>query len=216
MRRDIKKAAKARTRWIVGIDEVGRGALAGPVVVAAAAIPAGFSFRNRALGKLKDSKKLTALQREAWAVHVSARPEIRIALARVYPRQIERRNISRAANVAAKRAFERLTREAPWRGPGSVRIFLDGGLFIGAGAQPENATTLIKGDEKINAVKVASIAAKVHRDRFMTRLAKKHPAYGFEVHKGYGTRAHRAALWKSGPCEAHRLTFLGKSVKMTS
>jgi ribonuclease HII len=200
--------AAAINRWIVGIDEVGRGALAGPVVVAAALIPASLSFRPCHIGTLKDSKKLSPAQRETWVRHIKEHGEVRITLARVYPRQIEQKNISRAANIAAQRAFERLTRtHAPARGA-TIKIFLDGGLFLGTGDQPKNAKTLIKGDEKINAVKIASIAAKVHRDRFMRKLARKHPAYGFEIHKGYGTAAHRKALRKSGPCDAHRLTFI--------
>ena len=72
------------------------------------------------------------------------------------------------------------------------------------------AKTVIKGDEKFPAVAAASIIAKVSRDRFMTRLARRYPAYGFEVHKGYGTAVHRRAIKKYGPCDAHRLTFLGK------
>ncbi len=192
-------------RWIVGIDEVGRGALAGPVVVAAAAVPAGFKPHNRALGTLKDSKKLSAKKREAWCAYWSERQIIAFALARVYPRQIEKRNISRAANLAAARAFGRLT------GIRNCHVFLDGGLFLGNGEQPRRAKTIVKGDEKINAIKAASIFAKVHRDRLMRRLAKRYPAYGFEIHKGYGTKMHRRALQAHGPCPAHRLTFAAKS-----
>lgn len=203
-------------RWVIGIDEVGRGALAGPVVVAAAALPKGFAPRSHALGKLKDSKKLSAKQREAWFAYFHDRLEIGFALARVYPRQIEKRNISKAANIAAERAFARL---AGKRGAWALKrpntgVFLDGGLFLGNGNQPKSVKTIIKGDEKINAIKVASIVAKVHRDRLMRRLAKKYPKYSFEIHKGYGTKVHRRAIKKYGPSPAHRLTFLGKSAIM--
>ena len=197
-------------RWIVGIDEVGRGALAGPVVVAAAALPVGFAPRNRTLGTLKDSKKLSAKKREAWCVYWSTKSLPMVAFARVYPRQIEKRNISKAANLAAARAFKQLLR----RKEEKFRVILDGGLFLGNGEQPKSARTMVKGDEKINAVKVASVMAKVHRDRLMRRLAKKYPQYGFEVHKGYGTAAHRRALRAHGPCPAHRLTFSGTSRSM--
>jgi ribonuclease HII len=199
-------------KWIIGIDEVGRGALAGPVVVAAAALPAQFVIRNTALGKLKDSKKLTAKRREAWLEYFNDHPHISFALARVYPRQIEKCNVSKAANLAAERAFLRLTAVCHMR-PGAL-TFLDGGLFLGNGNQPKRARTVVKGDEKIKAIKVASIVAKVHRDRFMCRLAKRYPAYGFEIHKGYGTKAHRRAIRKHGPSEAHRLTFLCPSAKI--
>lgn len=209
---------------IVGIDEVGRGALAGPVVVAAVALPSGFAAKNAKIGVLKDSKKLSVKKREAWCKYLKGRPSIHFALARVYPRQIEKHNISRAANMAAERAFWRL---AGFAGNASkTRVFLDGGLFLGnhghgrgrrpGQSQPAGvrAKTVIKGDEKIEAVTVASIIAKVYRDRLMVRLGGKYPAYGFATHKGYGTKAHRAAIKKFGPSGAHRLTFLKKSHTM--
>lgn len=194
-------------KYVVGIDEVGRGALAGPVVVVAALVPVSARrIKNIHLGTLKDSKKLNRKQREAWWAHFRSDERISFALARVYPRGIERMNISAAANLAAERAFARLSKEKLVGR--RTKVFLDGGLFLGNGSQPKQAKTVIKGDEKIPAVAIASIIAKVSRDRFMGRLAKRHPAYGFEVHKGYGTKAHQEALKKNGPCEAHRLTFL--------
>jgi ribonuclease HII len=198
-------------RWVVGIDEVGRGALAGPVVVAAAAMPRRTIVRSRALGKLKDSKKLSAKKREAWWAIFKDRSAVAFSLARVYPRQIEKRNITNAANVAAERAYGRLLRDRAI-GP-RTPVFLDGGLFLGnrRGRPARTVKTVINGDERITAIKVASIIAKVHRDQFMRRLAARHPAYGFEVHKGYGTEAHRAAISRRGPCPAHRLTFIKKS-----
>ncbi|HVN26777.1 MAG TPA: ribonuclease HII [Candidatus Paceibacterota bacterium] len=197
-------------RQVIGIDEVGRGCLAGPVVVVAALVTG--RVGDAALGPLRDSKKLTRLQREAWFDHLTKSPRVRFALARVYPRQIEKRNISRAANVAAQRAYERLA--ARERAGRRARVFLDGGLYIGSrSAQPAHAKTVIKGDEKIPAVAVASIIAKVSRDRFMARLGKKFPAYGFEIHKGYGTAAHRKAIRENGPTPAHRLTFLAQNVQ---
>jgi len=194
--------------WIVGIDEVGRGALAGPVVVAAAMMPKGFVLRNCPPGKLKDSKKLSAKQREEWAKYFGANPGVEFAIARVYPRQIEKRNISRAANLAAERAFGRLAVAHNLKS--NTAVFLDGGLFLGndKGQRSKHGKTIIKGDEKISAIKIASIVAKVHRDDFMCRLAKSYPAYGFEVHKGYGTKVHRRALRKHGPSAVHRLTFV--------
>lgn len=201
-------------QWIVGIDEVGRGALAGPVVVVAAAVPCRAKFRSGLLGRLKDSKKLAPKKREAWAKYLKERPGISFAVARVYPRQIEKRNISNAANLAAKRAFERLRTGLGGAESGAQKIFLDGGLYLGKKDGPIKATTLVKGDEKINAVKIASIFAKVYRDRLMCRLAKTYSAYGFEIHKGYATRMHRVAVRKHGPSPVHRLTFVGKSAIM--
>ncbi len=199
---------------IVGIDEVGRGCLAGPVVVVAAMVRG--NFKNPKLGKLKDSKKLSAKQREAWFSYFKNNSHITYAVARVYPRQIEILNISQAANLAAHRAFSRLARkQALSRGKlGKTKIFLDGGLYLkNRASQPSNAKTVIKGDEKIRAVAVASIVAKVARDNFMRRLGKKYPEYGFEIHKGYGTKVHLAAIRRFGPTAAHRLTFLAQKVQ---
>ncbi len=252
-------------KYIVGIDEVGRGALAGPVVVAAVCFPVGLKISNRKLGALKDSKKLSPKLRELWVEYFKSIPEISYKTARVYPRAIEKINISRAANKAAGLVAERLMKSLwqentyrPTRHSGILspshkatdgqgkntrmfRIFLDGGLFLGvkrgltrtsrgiaqkfqrlsASApldtrisngvnQRWSATTVVRGDEKITAVKVASIIAKVHRDKYMKKLSEKHPRYEFEIHKGYGTRRHISAIKKHGPSRAHRLTFIKK------
>ncbi|HVM76618.1 MAG TPA: ribonuclease HII [Candidatus Paceibacterota bacterium] len=206
-------------RNVIGIDEVGRGCLAGPVVVAAALVKK--PIRNRALGTLKDSKKLTKAQREAWFDFFINNNDIEFALAWVYPRQIEKRNISRAANLAAQRAYERLAMaigEADRAAPGTkartkaktkTKVYLDGGLYLGRKEiQPPHAKTVIKGDEKIRAVAIASIIAKVSRDRSMVRLARKYPGYGFEAHKGYATKLHRNAIAVMGISPIHRLTFV--------
>ena len=196
-------------RYVIGIDEVGRGSLAGPVMVAAVAVPTDGKWlkTNGVSCKLRDSKKLSHRQRGEWFGYFKNHPKIVYAVARVYPRQIEKRNVSQAANVAALRAFRRLvTRYSLFST--RYQVFLDGGLFLGRGRQPQNAKTVIKGDEKIRAVAAASIIAKVHRDRAMVCLAKQYPQYGFEIHKGYGTKAHLRAIKKHGPSEAHRLTFL--------
>ena len=203
-------AARHNAGWVIGIDEVGRGALAGPVTVAAAILPAN-SFHS-----LKDSKKLSAAQREFFAKELAGRTGVRSAVARVYPRGIERLNISAAANLAAARSLSRLLKDHKL--PAGTSIYLDGGLYLGSKVRQQDAVknghmrakTVIKADEKFPAVAAASIIAKVSRDRFMTRLARRYPAYGFEVHKGYGTAVHRRAIKKFGPCDAHRLTFLGK------
>lgn len=221
-------------RWVIGLDEVGRGALAGPVVVAAALVPKNFQFSiSHFLDTLRDSKKLSARQRERWYAYFAAHPKISFAVARVYPRQIEKRNISGAANLAAARAYKKLVaRKQAWgnRTPAGGQklfppheIFLDGGLFLGSkmrqnkmeqgNAKRRDAgyvgvKTIVKADEKIPAVAIASIIAKVHRDRFMVKLAKQYPEYGFEVHKGYGTKSHREALVKMGISEIHRRSFI--------
>jgi ribonuclease HII len=207
---------------VVGIDEVGRGALAGPVTVAAAMLATDARGRviHAPFRSLKDSKKLSAAQREFWAKELKSATGVEFAVARVYQRGIERTNISAAANLAASRALSRLLKDHKLSS--HTQVYLDGGLFVGSKKGQQNAVrmgrlraeTVVKGDEKISAIAAASIIAKVSRDGFMTRLAKRHPAYGFEVHKGYGTAAHRRAIKKNGRCAAHRLTFGAKSPTM--
>ncbi|HTY40030.1 MAG TPA: ribonuclease HII [Candidatus Paceibacterota bacterium] len=196
-----------RRSYVIGIDEVGRGPLAGPVVVCAVMIDSKLRIRNCGLGKLKDSKQLTAGQRERWAKYLRRRPDVKFALARISPARIDRLNISRAANLAAWRAYERLVGRLP-----SVRYRtkLDGGLFLKNREMSRflEARTIVKGDEKVPAIAAASIIAKVARDQYMVKLARQYPGYGFEVHKGYGTLAHRRAIKRLGPSPVHRRTFL--------
>ena len=209
-------------RYVIGIDEVGRGSLAGPVAVCAVCIPtnlklsarggsaSGGKTKNLKLGKLRDSKKLIADRRERWFEYFSANKKVRYAIARVHPRKIEEINISRAANLAASRAYKQLFARHEIDAE-KCAVFLDGGLYLGnkrKSVKEYGAHTVIKGDEKILAITIASIIAKVVRDRWMRKLSKKFPGYGFEIHSGYGTKRHIAAIKKFGPSSAHRLTFL--------
>lgn len=193
--------------YIIGVDEVGRGPLAGPVIVAAVAMPKELRIRNKELGKFRDSKKLTAAKRALWADWLKLHPKINYTLSRVNPRRIERWNISRAANRAAYNACNKLiaNNQLPIA---SCRIYLDGGLYPKNSKVSLLSKTIIRGDEKISVIKAASILAKVQRDRFMVRLSQKYPQYGFEKHKGYGTKAHYLALKKYGPTKTHRRSFL--------
>lgn len=222
---EVGRAAKKRRAsphsYIIGIDEVGRGALAGPVVVAAVALPVARMtlVADCPFGKFRDSKKLSPQKRVLWRNWIVRCQKLGYATARVYPRIIDRVNISRAANLAAIRACRRLVM-ASKGSLGNSKIMLDGGLFLGNKREKKTAVligkwllsaeTVIKGDEKIPAIALASIVAKVHRDRIMTRLAAKFSHYGFEIHKGYGTKAHRAAIKKHGRSGAHRLTFISR------
>jgi len=193
------------------------------------------------IGKIKDSKRLTAAQRSSWFSYLCNSPDVQFAIGRAYPATIDKINITRAANLAAYRAFSRLMRcrraavgatkmtnetirmkhgmkqtitkkrhPAINKKSNKYKIFLDGGLYLRdkASSNELGAKTIIKGDEKIRAVALASIVAKVHRDRHMVRLSQKYPGYGFERHKGYGTRLHYRKIRAMGPSPAHRLTFL--------
>ncbi len=199
----------------MGIDEVGRGALAGPVVVSAVFLPQRLKLKKNNIPKLRDSKKLTPSAREKWFAYIKTHEQIFFAVARVYPRGIEAKNIARAANLAAFRAFMKLMKEASVKSR-NFKIVLDGGLYLSKepAPSPKLIKTVIKGDEKFNAIKLASIAAKVTRDHYMTKLHQVYPVYGFDIHKGYGTKRHFRAIKRHGISPAHRLTFLKKYINI--
>lgn len=195
--------------YIIGIDEVGRGALAGPVVVAAVLIPRRVYLKKSALPKLKDSKRLSSSQRQIWFEYLKSHPQISYATARIYPRKIEKLNIANCANLAALKAFNDLVVRYQIRDTRCVSILLDGSLYLGSKKeQPNFARTIIRGDEKFVSIKLASIVAKVTRDKYMVGLHRRQPLYRFHLHKGYGTSLHRALIRKHGPAETHRLTYL--------
>lgn len=195
---------------MIGIDEAGRGPLAGPVVVAGVKINTKHKAQNaKILRGIRDSKKLSVKQREAWYGFLTRHPAIEWAVARVWPKTIDRINISRAANVAAQRVCAKVCPTLSFGGGkislGHMRpILLDAGLRLPS-SLPYQA--IIKGDEKIPLIAAASIIAKVTRDRIMVRLHKKYPQYRFDRHKGYGTALHRAMIQKHGRCEIHRMSF---------
>ena len=181
--------------YIIGIDEVGRGPLAGPVVVAGVKINAKFRkvFKN-----IKDSKKLSARQREKWFLKITKHSDIEWAAASISPRIIDRVNIAKASNLGAGRVYKKLA------GGVKVPAVLDGSLYLSPKIPYQ---TIIKGDEKVPIIAAASIIAKVTRDRMMSCLHKKYPQYRFDIHKGYGTKLHKNLLKKFGRSEVHRESF---------
>jgi len=219
-------------RYIIGIDEVGRGCLAGPVTVAAVLLPRNFNFREVRLFNirksdfliLRDSKRLSFKQRKIWFRYIKGNKKIFYSRASIPAKIIDKINISKAANLAATKAAQKLiNRKAASRLllKKQIKIFLDGGLKLGeetffnskAGIRKRKdykIKTIIKGDEKIPVIMLASIVAKVGRDRQMVKFHKKYPKYGFDRHKGYGTSRHIKAVKKHGPSKIHRLTFLKK------
>ena len=177
---------------IVGVDEVGRGPLAGPVVAGAVVLGPAHGIKG-----LRDSKELSPDRREELAASIRDKA-LAWALGRAEVAEIDRINILRATLVAMRRAVEGLTAE--------VRIaYIDGNM---APALPCCATvTVIGGDAKVPAISAASIIAKVARDAEMVAAAKRFPGYGFECHKGYATAFHLAALRRLGPTPIHRRSF---------
>lgn len=194
-------------KMIFGIDEAGRGPLAGPVAVAVFALPAMFRFRKFPKGK--DSKKMTAKEREYWFKifqEYKEKGKIHFEYAFVSHSHIDNWGIVHSIRLAMKRCLARLEKNEILT-PGCV-LLLDGALQ--APKRFRNQRTIIKGDEKKLPIACASIVAKVTRDDLMRKLSKKYPSYGFERHKGYGTKAHRFNINKYGICEIHRKSYLLK------
>jgi ribonuclease HII len=191
---------------IIGIDEAGRGPLAGPVAVGAVMIPS--NFDEKFFEGLKDSKKLSEAKRELWFKLVSEakkKGELDYVVALVSEKVIDEHGISYALKLGIKGCLDKLKAS-----PDSSRIFLDGSLK--APDEFKNQETIIKGDEKIPVISLASIMAKVTRDRKMTNLSTEFPEYSFAVHKGYGTKVHMEAISKYGLTKIHRRSFLKKLV----
>ncbi|KKW10121.1 MAG: Ribonuclease HII [Parcubacteria group bacterium GW2011_GWB1_49_7] len=185
---------------IVGIDEAGRGPLAGPVAVGAVRIPE--KFNKKFFKGIKDSKQLTAEERELWfalAQEARKRGELDFHVSLISEKIIDKHGIAYAIRLGIKRVLKGLgiTQDS--------QIFLDGALK----APPEfkHQLTVIRGDEKIPIISLASICAKVIRDRKMVKFSKKYPKYRFDLHKGYGTLVHRKAIKKYGLTELHRRSF---------
>jgi ribonuclease HII len=190
MQLDRASAIPARLRS-AGVDEVGRGPLAGPVVAAAVILPAGY-----VLAGLTDSKRLSARRREHLAAVLRDEAE-GWALGSASAAEIDALNIHHATLLAMRRAVLALP-EAP------AELLVDG-RFTPEG--PWRATAVIGGDATVPAISAASIIAKVARDALLAELHDRYPAYGFDRHAGYPTQLHLAALSEHGPCPEHRRSF---------
>ena len=189
-------------RFTLGVDEAGRGPLAGPVSVGIVAVPEGFDVAREFPG-VADSKKLSEKKREVLYEMLVARVATGDAHFRVEfesAETIDRDGIAVAVRRALARGVNALAPDAAL-----VRVQLDGALRAPVEYAQE---TVINGDELIPLISLASIAAKVERDRLMHVLAKEYPEYGFELHKGYGTKMHYEMLLKHGLCAIHRRSFI--------
>ncbi|NTV44459.1 MAG: ribonuclease HII [Candidatus Yonathbacteria bacterium] len=198
---------KKEIAYTIGIDEAGRGPLAGPVSVGVVAIPAEHRdavLEMFALLQGRDSKKWSEKRREEWFEQICEAKRaglVTFSGVMVGARSIDEMGIVYTINAAMARGLERLEVD-----PVEARVLLDGGLR--APAMYANQESIVKGDEKEIVIAMASIVAKVTRDRHMRSLAEKYPVYGFGVHKGYGTAKHYAAIEEHGMCEEHRRSFL--------
>ena len=179
---------------ICGVDEAGRGPLAGPVCAAAVILP-----ENLEIPGLNDSKKLTDKKRRELFPIIQEKA-IAYGIAFATEQEIDEINILQATFLAMQRAIDQLEGKANF-------ALIDGNREKDFGLP---VMTVVKGDSRSANIAAASVLAKVSRDDYMDEMAKKYPEYGFEIHKGYGTKAHYAALSEKGPCPIHRLTFLKK------
>ena len=188
-----ERALRARGFVVIaGIDEAGRGPLAGPVVAAAVILPERFRHKT-----LNDSKQLTELQRERTYADLLANADVKWAVAAVEVEEIDRLNILRASHEAMRRAVAALATVPD-------HVLIDG---LPVHPFPILQTALVGGDALSFSIAAASVIAKVTRDRIMVEMHARHPEYGFAQHKGYGTELHLAKLRAHGPCPIHRRSF---------
>lgn len=180
---------------VIGVDEVGRGCLAGPVYAAAVIMNSTILSRT-----VTDSKLLSETRREELFGEILAHHQVGIGFATV--EEIDELNILQASLLAMKRAVEKL-------GVTSGHILVDGNMRIPNMGAAFEQTPVVKGDLRVVPISAASIVAKVTRDRLMKELSREYPGYGFEVHKGYATAVHRKAIATQGPCILHRRSFGG-------
>jgi ribonuclease HII len=192
---------------VIGVDEAGRGPLAGPVAAAAAAL-LDFGVNDEAfrylLSRVDDSKKLSASKRKKIYDLIIGHSSFAWGYAQVSPRLIDKVNILEASKMAMAAAVKSLVKKLP-ETPRRVFCLVDGNFTL---PLPYPQRAIVAGDSKVFLISAASIIAKVRRDRTMLRLDRKYPAYGFARHKGYPTKEHLAALDRRGMTPAHRKSFL--------
>lgn len=180
-------------RLIAGVDEAGRGALAGPLVASAVILPPDFDIEG-----LRDSKQLTPARRDEWFDRIRA-GAVCWSVCRAYPVRIDRRGLHRTNLWLLRRALA------------ALEVRPDFAITDGFAVRPPGVPHLAvkKGDETCASVAAASVMAKVTRDRTMERYHRRYPQYGFDRHRGYGTAEHRAAIARHGPSPIHRMSFKG-------
>ena len=195
--------------YLIGIDEAGRGPVAGPVALGGVCVRKDRVNTLRGIFKTirgKDSKRLTEKQREYWYMVITEQSKLGnlvFFVAMSSSSIIDNKGIVFGIKSAMKRVLKKI---AP--SPSEVRVLLDGSLY--APAKYVNQETIIKGDESEMVISLASIVAKVERDKKMIKLADVFPLYGFDRHKGYGTKKHYEMIKRYGLISEHRATFLGK------
>jgi ribonuclease HII len=195
-----KQLLKKGYKFIAGIDEAGRGPLAGPVVAGAVVFR---DFKLKKFKGLRDSKQLTPLQREKFYKILTNNSLIDYGIGIVSEKIVDRVNILEASFLAMKKAVKNLKISPDF-------LLIDGRWTLKD--YPVSQTAIANGDRYIFSIAAASIIAKVYRDRMLIKFHRRYPDYGFDRHKGYGTKFHLEMLKKYGPCQIHRQSF--KPIKM--
>jgi len=192
-----KKLRKKGYKCVVGLDEAGRGPLAGPVTAAAVFVR---TFDPDVFSGVKDSKKLSFRNREKLFLLLTKNKNIKWGIGKVSERIIDRINIKNAAELAMEKSLKSLKLKPDF-------LIVDGNHLNSVKLKSFSHKLIVKADEKVFSCAAASIIAKVVRDRIMLGHDKKYPQYGFNKHKGYPTEFHKLVLKKRGPCRIHRMSF---------
>lgn len=201
-----KKAWKKGFNFVAGLDEAGRGPLAGPVVAGVVIINKEFVLNKKGLKDLfgiKDSKQLSEKDREKFYNIITKHSQIKWGVGKASEKIIDQINILNATKLAMTKALKDLAKRFGQRNT-AVFLLVDGNMIL------DNAIdykSIVNGDQKVFSISAASIIAKVTRDRAMKKYHKKYSEYGFDKHKGYGTKLHIKNIKKFGPCKIHRKTF---------
>lgn len=202
-----KKLLKKNYTHVIGVDEVGMGCLAGPVVVCAVILDKKFFNKEHGkLRRLRDSKLLSAKQRETFAQQLLKENNMKHKISYCFPKTIDRLNIYKASRLAMRRAVLKLAEGRPPRLQRTALCILVDGPHKIPGLNLDQIP-IVKGDRRVFSIACASIIAKVYRDKMMIKYAKRYLNYGFEKHKGYGTKHHVAQLTALGPSKIHRRSF---------
>ncbi|MCK4805944.1 MAG: ribonuclease HII [Candidatus Pacebacteria bacterium] len=192
---------------IAGLDESGRGPLAGPVTATAVIINPKFQIKNQTFKKIlkdtRDSKKLSEKQREKIFKLIQKRPYIKFAHSSICSKTIDKINIENATKKAMKNCLNKILLKY---NPKNILILIDGNRILDKNLKISQKA-IVKGDDKIFSIALASIIAKVTRDKKMRKLSLQYPKYYFHQHKGYGTKLHRKLIKKYGPCKIHRQSY---------
>ena len=193
-----KKLWKRGYKRVVGLDEAGRGPLAGPVVAGAVIIMG--NKLDGLLKEVKDSKKLSAKKREKLYIFLTKNPRIKWGIGIVSEKMIDKINIKNASELAMEKAVDNLKVKPDF-------LIIDGKYLKNLKLKNFKHKLIIKGDSKVFSCAAASILAKVKRDRIMLKFHNKYPKYRFDLHKGYPTKLHYSMIKKYGPCKIHRKSF---------